>query len=112
MKSQNKWHPLRTTIFAIACMSVGFGSVTLLVSAANRAGDRHMKEVSERISKQLSYNIVHPYIVGTNENGEIIKRYVIPIDDYHCHYVYEVGGTKTTNNDLGKAGLEVIVEKP
>lgn len=106
-----EWHPLKSVSVAVCCLSTGIGLTAFLISAANHAGDNHLKSVAEQLSKEKSYNLTHPEIVGTNENGEIVKRYIIPINEWSSHYVYEIGDTKTVNNNLGKAGLQVIVEK-
>lgn len=96
-----------STVLAVILVT----AVTTVSRWATSSNDKAWKEVAERVEKQKSYNLTHPLIVGTNENGEIIKRYDIPINQWTFHYVYEVGNTKTVNNDLGKFGMQVTVEK-
>ena len=106
-----KLTPAGAVIFAIGCMMIGFGLVSLLVSGMERASARYAAVEKEQISIKTSYNLTHPEIVGTNESGEAIKRYTIPVNGGRWHYVYEVGGTKTSNVDLGKFGVDVVAEK-
>jgi hypothetical protein len=59
---------------------------------------------------QRLYLMTHPEIIGTNEVGEVIKRYTI-LQGYGAHYIYELGETKTTIIPKVKGQIDVIVEK-
>lgn len=53
---------------------------------------------------QNNYNIQHPEIVGTNEVGQVIKRYWIKMlfenGDTQFHYIYACGNVITDNHDM------------
>ena len=53
------------------------------------------------------YSLQHPEIVGTNELGEVIKRY--HIYGYGGATIYEVGKTKTEIINRGKFGTTTNV---
>lgn len=76
-------------------------------SAGWKTPSEYQSELESNRLNQLSYNLQHPTIVGTNEVGETIKRYVIPMDGYNYQYVYEVGDTKTVNTPKNKGRLDV-----
>lgn len=95
-------------LIAVGASIILFKCGKTLIDAGNRSADEYRKRMDDQVHSNLTYNIVHPEIVGTNENGEVIKRYYMP--DYG-HWVYEIGDTKTSNRNLGKAGLQVTVEK-
>jgi hypothetical protein len=64
---------------------------------------------AELPAKRL-YLMTHPDIIGTNENGEVVKRYTI-LQEHGKHYIYELSGTKTTIIPKVKGQMDVIVEK-
>lgn len=67
-------------------------------------------EAQQAINNQSNtvYSFQHPEIVGTNENGEVVKRY----HDYTTYYgatIYEIGKTKTESIHRGKFGTSTTV---
>ena|ERR1041385_8287109 len=83
-------------------------TVICLPSWSQKEQEKRILEIRERNAK----NIVSPTIIGTNELGEVIKRYVIEPENYGgYHYIYEIGNTKTTNIPLPKGRMNVNVEK-
>lgn len=81
------------------------GTIVMCYSAVQQD-----KRYIEELPAKREYLMTHPEIVGTNEVGEVIKRYTILLN-YEKHYVYELGGTKTTIVPKPKGQMDVIVEK-
>jgi len=70
--------------------------------------DDNAIEIERTIQNQTDtvYSLQHPEIVGTNENGEVVKRYY---DYTHGATIYEIGKTKTEVIHRGKLGTSTNV---
>lgn len=104
---ESKWLTicgLTSTVIIITLLVFSINSLDKSTKKAARAND-------VKVKTDNAYNMAHPEIVGTNEVGEVIKRYSVRYGLYHWHFIYEVGNTKTSNTPFGKNGLEVIAEK-
>jgi len=112
--SNQKYTAYQKVGMGIGFIISGVGIACLLISGVktlNRDTADYEAKTAELLERKKAYNLTHPEIVGTNEIGEVIKCYTIPIDQWNNHYVYEIGTTKTMNVSFGKGGLEVVVEK-
>jgi hypothetical protein len=71
------------------------------------------KQLAVEDSTSNSNNLQHPVIIGTNELGQVVKRYKIEAE-YKTHYLYQVGDTKTVNIERAKHGVETfaVEQKP
>ena len=91
-------------IICIVLFAFGIHTLNKDMSVANKRNEA-------KVESDNAYNVKHPEIVGTNANGEVITRTTIRYGQFHYHFIYEVGNTKTTNTPFGKGNLDVIVEK-
>ena len=84
----------------------------LLIMAKNTDKRQQIENISQSESWNKT-NLLNPKIIGTNEEGKIVKSYQIEIINngmLYIHYVYEIGDTKTINIPKGKFGTDVIIE--
>lgn len=107
-RNEKDWPLLKIIAVAVCCIGMGVGIVAYLVSLISTSNTRYEKEQAFELETNTTYHLSHPVIIGTNENGEVIKRYFVP---GYGHFIYEIGETKTSNRDLGKFGMQVTVEK-
>lgn len=98
-----------TLYFLGGCVIVAFLGIFAAGIHAGMHKHQYEAECQERYNNELTNNLAHPQILGTNEVGETIKRYVIPMDGmgWNYQYVYEVGDTKTVNTPKNKGRLDV-----
>ncbi len=71
--------------------------VAILCGCAPSVKDKEMA------ADQNNYNIQHPEIVGTNEVGQVIKRYCFKVlfdnGDVQYHFIYACGNVISDNHD-------------
>jgi hypothetical protein len=96
-------------------VAFGVGLIIVLICLCYGIVTSNGIEAAQHVINDRSntvYSLQHPEIVGTNENGEVVKRY----HDYTTPYgstIYEIGKTKTAVTNRGKFGTttDVSVEE-
>lgn len=99
---ETKWEILRRIVTVIGIIPIAGWGIRSCVRSEDRYREQHI------IINQSNtvYSFQHPEIVGTNENGKVVKRYY---DYTHNATIYEIGKTKTEVIDRGKFGITTNV---
>lgn len=108
--NQTKWYEMvLSMLIAAGIILLGGWGITSCVKHDN---EQERQQVINNQSNTV-YSFQHPEIVGTNENGEVVKRYY-DYTTYRGATIYEIGKTKTTVISHGKFGTttDVSVEQP